>query len=252
MLHLRRKDAPFAVIDSHAGRGAYDLAGAGAARTNEAANGIGKLSGIEADGGLGEYLWLARGRAQYPGSPLLAAQLLRPQDRLVAVEKHPEEFAALKTVLAPFRNARAEEADGYHRLTALLPPAERRGLIVIDPPFEAANEFQVLGQAIAAALRRFATGIYLVWYPHKSAPEVNALCGDALNAGARKALRIDLDLGAGGAPIGTKTPLTATGVLVINPPYGFADDMRAALATVAPRLSQTATFRIDWIAGEPD
>src|SRR5581483_4944040 len=98
--------------------------------------GIEKLRALAADGALGRYLQLAGDSAVYPGSPLIAAKLLRPQDRLVAIEKHPEEFAALKQTLHPWRKARAEEGDGYERLAALLPPPERRGLVLIDPPFE--------------------------------------------------------------------------------------------------------------------
>ena len=104
----------------------------------------------------------------YPGSPLIAAKMLRPQDRLVAVEKHPEEAEALKEILSPWRKARVEEGDGYARLASLLPPPERRGLVLIDPPFEAPDEFESLGQAVRGALRRFATGIYLIWYPDQS------------------------------------------------------------------------------------
>src|SRR5258706_1086018 len=136
LLHLRKKDTAFAVIDSHAGRGAYDLAGAEAAKTGEAQGRIARL--LDLAGAMPEalstYLTLvkeavpgASARAgatveNYPGSPLIAAKLLRPQDRLTAIEKHPEEFAALKAVLAPYANAAAENADGYARALKLLPP----------------------------------------------------------------------------------------------------------------------------------
>ena len=134
--HLAKKDAPFAVIDSHAGRGRYDLAAAEAQKTGEARTGIERLRGMPGPPLLERYLALvaSEGANRYPGSPLIAARMLRPQDRLVAVEKHPEEAAALKQLLAPWRKARVEEADGYARLAALLPPPERRGLVLIDPP----------------------------------------------------------------------------------------------------------------------
>src|SRR5580704_4496758 len=104
LLHLQKKDTPFAVIDSHAGRGSYDLSSLEARKTGEAVNGIEKLRGLEADGALGRYLALANENPDhYPGSPLIAAKLLRPQDRLLAIEKHAEEFAALKQALRPFR-----------------------------------------------------------------------------------------------------------------------------------------------------
>ncbi|MEI9994639.1 MAG: 23S rRNA (adenine(2030)-N(6))-methyltransferase RlmJ [Rhizomicrobium sp.] len=245
LLHLRRKDAPFAVIDTHAGRGRYDLTGAEASRTSEAADGIGRLGAVEADGALGEYLRLARGGSSYPGSPLLAAALLRPQDRLVAIEKQPAEAALLKAALAGLRNARAEEGDGYLRLPALLPPPERRGLVLIDPPFEAPDEFAAQAQALTAALRRFATGIYLLWFPIKSAAEANAFCGEILASGAKKVLRVDLDLGLRDAE-----KLSATGLIVINAPYGFAQEMEAVLRRIAPLLAPNARADVRVLAGD--
>ena len=136
LLHLAKKDAPFAVIDSHAGRGSYDLASQEALKTGEAASGIQALEGLSGSPLLDRYLALARESGAYPGSPLIAARMLRPQDRLVAVEKHPEEAEALEQALAPWRKARVEEGDGYTRLAALLPPPERRGLVLIDPPLK--------------------------------------------------------------------------------------------------------------------
>jgi 23S rRNA (adenine2030-N6)-methyltransferase len=250
LLHLRHKEAPFAVIDTHAGRGAYDLSSEAAARTAEAASGIARLADIaDAEGALGEYLRLARTGETYPGSPLIAARLLRPQDRLVAIEKHPEEAALLKAALAGIRNARAEEGDGYRRLPALLPPPERRGLIVIDPPFEAPDEFAAMAGAVAGGLKRFATGIFLLWFPIKSAAQANAFGGEVLNAGAKAALRIDIALPAASPPApGTKERLTAAGVIVVNPPFGLAAEMEAALAVATPRLGEGAKAQIRVLA----
>ena len=242
LLHLRKKEAPFAVIDSHAGCGVYDLRGEAAVRTGEAACGIGRLAGL--DGGppaLAAYLELARSEGSYPGSPLIAAKLLRPQDRLVAVEKHPEDAAALAVALKPFRKARAENANGYARLAALLPPPERRGAVLIDPPYEAPGEFADAARALANAWRRFATGIYLVWFPLKSPAEADGFCGEVLAAGARKALRLDVTLNAR-----CEDRLTAAGLVVVNPPFGFEDEMRAALALALPLMDATA--RLLWLA----
>ena len=244
LLHLRKKRTPFAVIDSHAGCGVYDLRGEAAVRTGEAASGIGKLAGL--DGGppaLATYLGLARTERAYPGSPLIAAKLLRPQDRLVAVEKHPEDAAALAAALKPFRKARAENADGYARLISLLPPPERRAAILIDPPYEDPDEFAEAARALANALRRFATGTYLVWFPVKSRAEADGFCGEVLAAGARKALRLDVAIGAP-----SDERLTSAGLLVVNPPFGFEGEMRAALALALPLMGATARFL--WLAGE--
>lgn len=238
LTYLRKKDAPFAVIDTHAGRGRYDLAGDEAQRTGEAADGISRLRDISAGPDvLTSYLDLAGRGHEYPGSPLLAAKLLRPKDRLVAVEKHPEEAAALMEVLRPFRRARLESVDGYQRLPALLPPPERRGLILIDPPYEAEDEFTEAAQAFAAAYKRFATGIYLIWFPIKSVAQANSFCGEVLASGATKVLRLDVE--RHGVPEGR---LSAAGLLIVNPPWQFEETMRDALALVLPRLNAGAKF----------
>jgi 23S rRNA (adenine2030-N6)-methyltransferase len=242
LAHLRRKAAGFAVIDSHAGRGAYDLAGPEAVRTGEAAEGIARLTDVkDAPAALATYLELAGG-ALYSGSPLLAARLIRPQDRLVAVEKHPDDAAALRTVLQPYARARVEEGDGYRRLLALVPPPERRGVVLIDPPFEAPDEFEAAARAVTAAYRRFATGIYLVWFPVKSAAEANGFCGEVLASGAAKVVRLDITRRT---PVDGK--LNAAGLMVINPPWQFEDDLNAALALTNPRLNTETT--LTWLAG---
>ena len=242
ILHLQKKDAPFAVIDTHAGRGSYDLAGDEAQRTGEAAAGIERLRGLTADGALGRYLEAVGGTSIYPGSPLIAAKLLRPQDRLVGIEKHPEEFAALKQVLHPWRKARAEEGDGYVRLMALLPPPERRGLVLIDPPFEADDEFAALAEALRGALKRFANGVYLVWFPVKSESEVRRFLGEVLAQGVAKALRIDIAINA------DEGKLAKAALLIINPPFGFADEMQEILQQIAPMMSGQVS--LEWLAGE--
>jgi len=246
--YLKKKDAPFAVIDTHAGRGLYDLAGGEATRSGEAANGIERLRDLlDVPATLQIYLDLVRqsGDNRYPGSPLIAAKLLRLQDRLIAIEKHPEDAAALEATLAPFRKARVIEADGYVRLTALLPPPERRGLILIDPPYEAPDEFSRAAQAVAGIMQRFATGIVLIWFPIKSQAAANAFCGEVLAAGVRKLLRIDIEAGA------VAERMAAAGLLVVNPPFGFEADMRTTLDAVAPRLGRTgpAKVHLTWLAG---
>ena len=237
LTHLKKKDAPFAVIDTHAGRGAYDLAGGEASRTGEAANGIGRLRDLTEPlpPALATYREIVGQGASYPGSPLITARLLRPADRLVAIERHPEEAVALGDVLAPWRKAAVEEADGYARLSKLLPPPERRGLILIDPPFEAADEFEQLAIALRAAWRRFATGVYLVWYPIKAQAAADAFVGEALAIGAASALTIEIAIEVPPATDG-REKLSRAGLLVLNPPYGFAEEMAAILARLEPEL----------------
>lgn len=244
LAHLAKKDAPFAVIDSHAGRGLYDLGSEDARKTGEAQAGIERIRDLSGSALLGRYLRLAAedGARSYPGSPLIAARMLRPQDRLAAIEKHPQEAALLKQALAPWRKARVEEGDGYARLLAHLPPAERRGLVLVDPPFEAPDEFETAARTVRAAVRKFATGIYLIWYPIKSAAAGNAFAGEVLASGAKKALRIEIAIDAAEGKLGR------AGLLVLNPPYGFDAEMTSALAIVAPALKARAS--LDWLAGE--
>jgi 23S rRNA (adenine2030-N6)-methyltransferase len=248
LTHLKKKDAAFAVIDTHAGRGLYDLSSDEAKRSGEAMWGIERIRDVT-DGPeiLTLYLDLVRqsGATTYPGSPLIAAKLLRPEDRLVAIEKHPEDAQALAHTLRPFRRARVVEGDGYAQLMALLPPPERRGLILIDPPYELPDEFGAAAQAVGSALRRFATGIMLVWFPIKSPAAANAFAGEVLAAGPAKLLRLDFDAGAEGERMGS------AGLLIVNPPFGFEDEMQASLTLVAPHLGRQrpAEFSLKWLAG---
>jgi 23S rRNA (adenine2030-N6)-methyltransferase len=245
--HLKKKETGFSVVDSHAGRGVYDLTGEVAAKTGEARGGVARLMNLSGKmtPGLSAYLELVKngGPSRYPGSPLLAAQLLRKQDRLTAIEKHPEEFAALKDALSPYANAQVEQGDGYARSVKLLPPPSRRGLVVMDPPFEATDEFESLGQAVSGAVRKFATGVFLIWYPVKSPSATDAFIGEVLAAGVQKALTVDTQISA---PEGK---LDRAGLLVINPPYGFDEEMFAAAQIVAAPLG--ADIAVKWRAGSP-
>jgi 23S rRNA (adenine2030-N6)-methyltransferase len=248
--HFRRKPAAFAVVDTHAGRGVYDLEGVEAKKTAEADSGIRKLlQRSELPGVLGAYVDLVRsfGPDRYPGSPLIAARLLREKDRLVAIEKHPEECAELKAALAGDGRSRVICGDGYRALGKLVPPPERRGLVLIDPPYEADDEFETATRALMQAYRRFATGIFLFWYPVKERPRVDAAAGELVTAGVRELIRLDLDLGAE-----SEGGLRATGLLVANPPYGFAAQMTLAGEFLAQLLGKPARagYRSEVLAGE--
>ena len=241
LLHLRKKDTPFAVIDTHGGRGLYDIAGVEAKKTGEAQDGIERLLAVESVPGVLEpYRALVRGFGPnlYPGSPLIAAKLLRAKDRLVGIEKHPEEHAQLAAALAGDSRCRAVLGDYREALPRLLAPPERRGLVLIDPPYEAPDEFADATRALIAAHRRFATGIFLLWYPAKERPLIDASAGELLNAGIASLMKMELDVGHsdGAAP----SRLSATGLLVVNPPFGFAAEMERILPFLAVTLSQGA------------
>lgn len=254
LLHLRKKDKPFFVLDSHAGRGRYNLSGDDARQTGEAEAGIERLRPLAGTAALPKTLKtylesVAReGPGRYPGSPLIVARLLRPQDRLIAIEKHPEEAAVLAAALAPFRNAKAAEAEGYARLSALLPPPERRGLVLIDPPYEVPDEFARAAEAMAHAYRRFATGIYMLWFPMKSHGAADRFCGEVLANGIAKALRIDI--ATANPSRDDKERMHAAGLIVVNPPFGLDSEMRASVDIVAPRLGSGTKLDVTWLAGE--
>jgi 23S rRNA (adenine2030-N6)-methyltransferase len=248
--HLKKKDTPFAVIDTHVGRGLYDLKSDAAARTAEAASGIGRLWDLhEGPEALLAYLNLVRsyGTDTYPGSPVIAARLKRPGDRLVAVEKHPEDEAILAKNLAQFGKTRAVLGDGYGLLASMLPPPERRGLVLIDPPYEQPSEFSDAARALISAHARFATGIFLVWFPIKSKIEADRFCGEAVAGGLKRALRIDIDV----ALASKEEKLHAAGLFVVNPPFGFEEEMRAALGAVEPFLATGAETGAAWRISAP-
>jgi 23S rRNA (adenine2030-N6)-methyltransferase len=244
LLHLRRKEKPFCVIDTHAGAGVYDLRGDEAERTGEAAAGVGRLGAIRDAPQLPEalrtYLDLVQldGDVFYPGSARIAARLLRSQDRLIAIERQPETANALSQSLTGFPNVRAVEADGYERLLALLPPRERRGAILIDPPYEADDEFGRVADILKRAHRRFANGIYLVWYPIKSRALGSAIQGEVAARGIAPLLNLEIDVGP--APDADRERLSAAGILIVNPPFGFDEEMRRVAAVLAPLLSRAA------------
>ena len=178
---LKAKATAFRVIDTHAGAGLYDLAGEQARRTDEWKGGIGRLLGKSPDPSLAALLspYLSAVEAAqtlappgpdhsprlYPGSPWIARHLLRPQDRLTAVELHPEDAASLSQLFAGDRQVKVIALDGWNALGAFVPPKERRGLVLIDPPFEERDEFDRLLAGLVKAHRRWPTGVYALWYP---------------------------------------------------------------------------------------
>ena len=247
LLHLRKKEKPFRVIDTHAGRGLYEIAAGDALRTGEAQDGIGRLRDVAASPStpqaLSTYLDIARafGPDRYPGSPLIAARLLRETDHLIAIERQPAEARALAEVLSDYKNAKGVGADGYARLASLLPPPERRGLVLIDPPYEVEDEFTCVVKALREIRRRFATGIVLAWYPRKSRPDENAFVGEIRSGGTQTILRVLIDVDGG---VAEKDRLTAAGLLVVNPPFGMDEEMESTAQILAPLLGRSGRAEI--------
>ncbi|MEA2912461.1 MAG: rRNA (adenine2030-N6)-methyltransferase [Bradyrhizobium sp.] len=258
LTHLREKPAAFRVIDSHAGAGRYDLAGPEAGKTLEWRDGIGRLLGATLPPPiralLAPYLDAVAALnpggplAHYPGSPVLAQALLRRQDRLIACELEPRAAAALERELAGDNRAKAIAIDGWTALTAYVPPTERRGVVLIDPPFEQPDEFARLGERLAAAHRKWPTGIYLLWYPIKDPAEVQALTRGLVRLGIAKMLRVELILPTASPDTG----LRGSGLIAVNPPWTLHEELKLMLPVLAEVLSRGATSAVtlDWLAGE--
>ncbi len=246
LTHLREKATPFRVIDTHAGEGLYDLSGEEASRTGEWRDGIGRLADANLPADAAELVapYLAAVRAcnsgtcsdgaalrRYPGSPLLVRHLLRPQDRLIACELEPRAAAALARNLRGAPAVKAAAIDGWVALNAYVPPKERRGLVIVDPPFEQPDEFARLADAVAAAYRKWPTGIYLLWYPVKDRGGPDRFVRRLAQAGMEKRLRVEFAVAAP-RPDGA---LSACGMAVVNPPWKLAAEIR----TIAPALTAT-------------
>ena len=252
LVHLRLKPAAFRVIDTHAGAGRYDLFSSEATRGGEWHAGI-------------EPVWLAppQGEARallapyldavaalnpdgqlrvYPGSPLIVKHMLRPQDRLVACELEPRSAASLVATLRG-ANVTALAIDGWMALGAYVPPKERRGLVLIDPPFEEAAEFTRLSGKLAAAHRKWPTGIYMLWYPIKDRAQTDALARRLQKLAIPKLLRCEMTLGQPRPDGG----LLGSGLLLINPPFTLEQDLQTLLPELARLLSPHSAFRLDWL-----
>lgn len=249
---LRRKPAAFAILDTHAGRGLYDLLSDEALRGAEWQGGIGRLwewreapplivrlldavRAFNADGVL----------RTYPGSPALIVPELRDHDSLSACELHPEEHAALRRALPRQANVQVHARDGWEALGAVLPPPQRRGLVLIDPPYEQPGELAKAARAISAARQRFAHGAYLWWRPLKNEAELAAADAELRANGASSLLRADLWIEAP-TPTGK---LVGSSLLLVNPPFGLNDALIEALPALVDRLGSGAQgwrVRSEW------
>jgi 23S rRNA (adenine2030-N6)-methyltransferase len=253
--HLRQKPAAFRILDTHAGAGLYDLTSPEAQRTGEAETGIRALMAatltapvqdllrpyFEAIASLNPH----GGLKTYPGSPALAAALMRPVDRLIACEMEPTAAAALTRTFARDRRAKAIAIDGWTALSAYLPPKERRGAVLIDPPFEDPHEFPRLADALVAARRKWADGVYLAWYPLKNKDASDAFARRVVRAGIPSVLRAELTV----APHAAAERLAGTGLLIVNPPWRLDEQLRLLLPVLAEVFGHAqGASRINWLS----
>jgi len=253
--HLRQKDKPFFVLDTHAGIGLYDLESEEAQKTGEAQAGIGMVyERTDAPPEVKQYVDIVRhangkGRKAprfYPGSPAIIKSLLRRKDRLTAGELHPDDFKTLKKSLGTDKRIRIEKTDGYGLLKSQLPPPERRGLVLVDPPFEATDEFDRMLKGLREAYKRWPTGIYILWYPVKDTAPVADFHRVLSGEGIPKIIAAEFSL----SPQGFTEKLNGCGMIIVNPPWMLREHLEAIGPWLAGAISESARCTIKEIAGE--
>lgn len=250
--YMTQKDKPLCYLDTHAGAGFYSLGSPEAAKTGEYHQGI-------------ELLWQARGLppaladyqacvtaacgkhlTAYPGSPWFAQHLLRPEDRLVFCELHPADRKQLERTFSGRANVRCYGEDGWQKGVALTPPPERRGVVLIDPSYEVKDDYFTVADHLTLLHRKFATGVYAIWYPIADPARTEAMLRRIRNSGVRRILRLEIGLTHDHDQPG----MTGTGMLVVNPPWNLAETMKPALAWFAARLGANAYAEVDELVGE--
>jgi 23S rRNA (adenine2030-N6)-methyltransferase len=254
---LKRKDTPFTVLDTHAGRGRYGLHDEKARRTGEAEAGVTRLLGAHAtSAAVRRYQNAIRacnpdgGLRIYPGSPLLAAMAMRADDRLFCREAQPDEAHALAALFERDRRVHVQAGDGYAAIKALLPPNPRRGLVLIDPPYEAQDaEFEIALAALGEGLRRWPQGTFALWYPIKQRRSLQRFLRDAAKLPAKDILLAELLVRPDDSPL----RLNGSAMLLLNPPWKLDAEIAAALPELARELGEDgASHRLEWLKREAD
>ncbi len=252
---LKEKEKPFLYLDTHAGAGRYQLTNAHATRTGEYLEGIARLwqqeevpelilPYLEAVGSLNTSDELR----YYPGSPLLAAKLLREQDLLMLTELHPTDFPLLRTEFSRDKRVRVCREDGFGQLKSKLPPASRRGFALIDPPYELKQDYSAVVKGIVEGYKRFATGTYAIWYPVVHRQQIKRMLKELEATGIRKILQIELAVKSDSDQLG----MTASGMIVINPPWKLASQMASILPWLHKTLVPEGTGHtlVEWVVPE--
>jgi 23S rRNA (adenine2030-N6)-methyltransferase len=255
MLALGKKEKPFFYLDTHAGTGRYDLSHPWARKNLEFENGIERiwhrsdlpaalkpyLQAVRAENANGKLRW-------YPGSPRIALRFMRTGDRMVLAELNREDFAALKELFGCERRVHPHLMDGYQALKAFLPPSERRGLVLLDSSFDRAGEFSRIVEALAGAHRRWATGSYATWYPLIERSALLAFERKVIATGMRKILKLELALN----PDDWTLTARGSGMLVVNPPWGFDAEAKPLLDWLwrALSLQNEGRASVEWLVPE--
>jgi 23S rRNA (adenine2030-N6)-methyltransferase len=252
---LKEKEKPFLYLDTHAGAGRYLLSGEHAERTGEYLEGIARIWQREDQPAeLAAYMSAIKhfnrneSLRYYPGSPLIARQLLREEDKLHLTELHPSDFPLLRSEFQKDNRARVVREDGYQQLKAQLPPPSRRGLILMDPPYELKTDYQDVVKGIQEGYKRFATGTYALWYPVVMRQQIKKMLRDLEATGIRRILQIEL----GVRPDSDQRGMTASGMIVINPPWKLEQQMNNVLPWLLETLVPSGTGHqlVKWVVPE--
>lgn len=252
---LKEKDKPFLYLDTHAGAGRYQLSGEHAERTGEYLEGIARIwQRDDIPEELAAYMSVVghfnrnENLRYYPGSPLIARQLLREEDKLQLTELHPSDFPLLRSEFQKDDRTRVSRADGYQQLKAQLPPLSRRGFILMDPPYELKTDYQDVVKGIQEGYKRFATGTYALWYPVVMRQQIKKMLRDLEATGIRRVLQIEL----GVRPDSDQRGMTASGMIVINPPWKLEQQMKNVLPWLLKVLvpSGTGHTTVKWVVPE--
>lgn len=258
IVYLQQKDKAFRVIDTHAGIGLYDLSSTEAQKTGEWQDGIGKLMAAalpeDVTAWLAPYLDAVRalnpegGVKLYPGSPKLTRMLMREQDRLSAMELHPADCETLRDLFEGDYHVRVTELDGWLSLGAHMPPKEKRGIVLVDPPFEIEGEYERLVDGLVKAYRRFPGGTYCLWYPLKKGAPIKDFHEALKQTEIPKMLCAELSVRSDRETTG----LSGSGLIIVNPPYTLHDELKTILPVLKSLLAQDrfASTRNVWLRGE--
>lgn len=252
--YLRRKDKPLCYVDSHAAAGGYSLLADEVQKRAEYQTGIEKLwKRADLPDSLKGYCQLVASYnddelTRYPGSPWLASEILTDQDQLWLHELHNNEVEKLKKAFRGDRRAKVVHGDGYQGIISLMPPKQRRGLVLIDPSYEVKSEYTQVVETLIKAHRRFSTGVFALWYPVVDRERINKLEKSLCNSGIKRIHLYELNIHNEHADYG----MTGSGMIVINPPWGLQDDMQQALPYLAKVLGENGegSYRIEELAGE--
>ncbi|MCX8575029.1 MULTISPECIES: 23S rRNA (adenine(2030)-N(6))-methyltransferase RlmJ [unclassified Gilliamella] len=252
---LKEKEKPFLYLDTHSGAGRYLLKSEHAEKTGEYLSGINLLwQQPDLPKQLDTYLSILQRYnpfdtlKYYPGSPLIAKQLLREQDKLNLTELHPTDYPFLRQEFNKDKRARVLREDGFAQLKSKLPPESRRGLILIDPSYEIKDDYQKIPTAINEAYKRFATGVYLIWYPVVSRTQTQRMIDGIVNLGIKRISQFELAL----KPDNNQKGMTASGMIVINPPWKLHEQMQSIMPWLKEKLDteKTGNFTIKELVSE--